>query len=1229
MFQREERLAALHELMKRRILVLDGAMGTMIQKYGLTEVDYRGSRFADHHRDLKGANDLLVLTKPEIITAIHEAYLEAGADLIETNTFNATSTSMADYELEHVVYEINLEAARLARAACDRFTARDPERPRFVVGSIGPTSKTCSISPDVNNPGHREVSFTQIAAAYKEAAAGLLDGGSDILMVETVFDTLNCKAGIFAIRELLEERGLDVPLMVSGTITDASGRTLSGQTTEAFWHSVQHGRLFAVGLNCALGADLMRPYVEELAHVADVPVSCYPNAGLPNEFGQYDQGPEDMADIVEDFARHGFLNIVGGCCGTSPAHIAALARRVAAYPPRRPPALPPWLHLSGLEPVTVRPDSLFVNVGERTNVTGSRKFAKMIEEDRYEDALEVARQQVENGAQVLDVNMDEGLLDSEAAMTRFLNLLAAEPDISRIPIMVDSSKWSVIEAGLRCLQGKGIVNSISLKEGEAEFLEKARLVQRYGAAVIVMAFDEQGQADTVERKVSICLRSHQLLRERVGFRDEDIIFDLNVFAVGTGIEEHAEYALNFIEAARQVRARLPHCHISGGVSNISFSFRGNDTVREAMHAAFLYRAIAAGMTMGIVNAGAMPVYDDIPKALLEAVEDVLFNRREDATERLVELGSALKTKGKAKVETLEWREGSVEERLAHALVKGITTHIEEDTAEALAKYGKPLSVIEEPLMRGMNIVGDLFGEGKMFLPQVVKSARVMKKAVAWLLPYLEEEKRLNKDAATSKGRILMATVKGDVHDIGKNIVGVVLGCNNYEIIDLGVMVPSSKILEVARSEKVDIVGLSGLITPSLDEMVHVAEELEREGFDLPLLIGGATTSKVHTAVKIAPGYSGPTVYVEDASRSVGVVSSLLSANNARDFMAKVRAEYQHTRDTYGNRQANQRFLSLDEMRARRFPIDWTGYQPPRPRELGMHEFRNFPLERLVPYIDWTPFFKTWELAGLFPEILNDAVVGVEARKLYDDARALLDSIVREQLFEARAVVGLFPANAVNDDIEIYTDESREQVKMTVHNLRQQFEKPPGRFNFCLTDFIAPKGTVPDYLGGFAVSAGFGAAELAREFERDHDDYNSILAKALADRLAEAFAEYMHEQVRKQLWGYATEEQLNNEALIKEKYQGIRPAPGYPACPDHTEKALLFELLEVERRSGIALTESFAMAPAASVSGWYFSHPQSFYFGLGKIAEDQVAEYATRKGMDKATMERWLRPNLGY
>ncbi len=1231
MWTRTERNTMLLEQLRRRILVLDGAMGTMIQAYELEEKDYRGERFADHPSDVKGNNDLLSLTRPDIIAAIHRAYYEAGADFVETNTFSATRIAMADYGMEHLAYEMNVASAKLAREVADEFTRQNPERPRFVIGILGPTNKTASISPDVNNPGFRDITFERLVTDYRENARGLIDGGADVLMIETIFDTLNAKAALYAVRQLLSELQLDVPIMISGTITDASGRTLSGQTTEAFYNSLQHGDLLSIGLNCALGADLLRPYVEELAHVSATRVSCHPNAGLPNEFGQYDQSPEEMAAIIREFAEHGLLNMVGGCCGTSPDHIRAIVEAVDGIAPRPDHHTKPYLNLSGLEPLLVTPETLFLNIGERTNVTGSRRFAKLIKKEDFETALDVARDQVENGAVIIDINMDEGLLESQEMMVRFLNLLASEPDICRVPFMIDSSKWEVIEAGLQCVQGKCIVNSISLKEGEADFIEKATLVRRYGAAVVVMAFDEDGQADSFQRKVEICTRSYKILTEVVGIPPQDIIFDPNIFAVATGIDEHRRYAIDFIEAVREIKRTLPHAHISGGVSNLSFSFRGNNAVREAMHAAFLYHAIQAGMDMGIVNAGGMPVYDEIPKDLLEAVEDVLFDRRDDATERLIDMAAGLKGTAKVKKEDLTWREQPVAKRIEHALVKGIMDHIVADTEEARQGFEFALSVIEGPLMDGMNVVGDLFGAGKMFLPQVVKSARVMKKAVAHLVPFIEEEKERAGTANRSKGKILLATVKGDVHDIGKNIVGVVLGCNNYEIIDLGVMVPAGKILETAKKEDVDVIGLSGLITPSLDEMVHVAKEMERDGFKVPLLIGGATTSRVHTAVKISPGYEGPTVYVEDASRSVGVVSKLLAETQHQGFVAGVKQDYQRIRDSYGDRKAKTKMLTMADARKRKFPIDWSGYTPPKPKHPGVTVLEDVDLATLRPYIDWTPFFKTWELAGRYPKILKDEVVGEEATRLFGDANQLLDRIITEKRLKAQAVIGLFPANSINDDdIEVYADESRSEVLTVLRGLRQQFQKPPGRHNFCLTDFVAPKSSgVADYVGAFAVTSGIGTDALVAEFDAVHDDYNAIMAKALADRLAEALAEYMHERVRREYWGYDPDEALNNEALIREAYTGIRPAPGYPACPDHTEKWTLFSLLNVPERIDLALTESCAMTPAASVSGWYFSHPECFYFGLGKIDERQVADYAERKGMDLKETERWLRPSLVY
>ena len=1219
-------------LLKHRILVLDGAMGTMIQSYKLEEDDYRGERFTDHPCDLKGNNDLLSITQPQIISDIHRAYYEAGADIVETNTFNGTSIAMADYEMEDLVYELNKSSAELARKVADEFTAQQPDKPRFVAGVLGPTNRTASISPDVNNPGFRNVSYDELVEAYLEAISGLVDGGSDILLVETVFDTLNAKAALFAIETYFDRNNIKLPVMISGTITDASGRTLSGQTAEAFYYSLAHIEPVSIGLNCALGADQLRQYVEALSNVATCHISAHPNAGLPNEFGEYDETPEEMAVQIEEWAQSGFLNIVGGCCGTSPAHIKAIAEAVQGKTPRTPIADKHHCNLSGLEPLTITPETLYVNVGERTNVTGSARFARLIKEGDYDTALDVARQQVESGAQIIDINMDEGMLDSKEAMVTFLNLIAAEPDISRVPIMIDSSKWEVIEAGLKCIQGKGIVNSISMKEGVEPFIEQAKLVRRYGAAVIVMAFDEVGQADTRERKFEICKRSYQILTEQVGFPPEDIIFDPNIFAVATGIEEHNNYAVDFIEATRDIKQNLPHAMVSGGVSNVSFSFRGNNPVREAIHAVFLYHAIKAGMDMGIVNAGQLAIYDDLPEELREHVEDVVQNRRDDATDRLLDIAEKYKGDGSsaAKQEDLSWREQPVAKRLGHALVKGIADFVEEDTEEARQQFAKPLEVIEGPLMDGMNVVGDLFGDGKMFLPQVVKSARVMKKAVAYLMPYIEAAKEEG-DTSKNNGKILMATVKGDVHDIGKNIVGVVLQCNNFEVIDLGVMVPAQKILDTAREENVDIIGLSGLITPSLDEMVHVAKEMERLGFEIPLMIGGATTSLIHTAVKIEQNYHGCSIYVKDASRAVGVAQSLVSADLRDDFVAKVKADYAEKRERHKGRKSSRRQLSLVDARANKTKIDWANYAAPKPNQLGIQQFDDYPLADLVDRIDWTPFFQSWELAGKFPRILEDEIVGEHATQLYQDALVMLKQIVDEKWLQARAVIGLFPANSVgDDDIEVYTDESRSEVLMTLHSLRQQTERPPGRPNAALADFIAPKESgVADYIGAFAVTAGIGIDEHVARFDADHDDYHSIMLKALADRFAEAFAERMHELVRKDHWGYVADESLDNEALIDEKYQGIRPAPGYPACPDHTEKDLLWQLIQPDERAGITITESFAMLPTAAVSGFYFAHPESRYFGLGKIEKDQVEDYAQRKGWDMATAERWLAPVLNY
>jgi 5-methyltetrahydrofolate--homocysteine methyltransferase len=1240
-------LTKIREIISDRILILDGAMGTMIQQYKLAEADYRGERFKDHSHDLKGNNDLLSITRPEIIKEIHKKYLEAGADIIETNTFNGTSISQADYNMESCVYEINFRSAQIAKEAVLEFSDITPGKPRFVAGAIGPTNRTASLSPDVNNPGFRAISFDELVNAYYEQVSALIEGGVDLLLIETVFDTLNCKATIFAIEKYYEDKSWKkdkLPLMISGTITDSSGRTLSGQTAEAFWISVSHADLLSVGLNCALGASQLKPFIKELSRIATVPVSAHPNAGLPNEFGEYDQSATEMADILEDFARDGLINIVGGCCGTTPLHIATLAERMKKYSPREIPETEKYLRLSGLEPLVVTPDLNFVNIGERTNVTGSKMFARLIKENKFDEALNVARGQVEGGAQIIDVNMDEGMLDSEEAMSHFLHLIASEPEISRLPIMIDSSKWSVIEAGLKCAQGKGVVNSISLKEGEEAFKRYAQLVKRYGAAVVVMAFDEKGQADNLERRIEICQRSYDLLVNEIGFPPQDIIFDPNVLTVATGIEEHNNYAVDFIEATRWIKQNLPFAKVSGGISNVSFSFRGNNHVREAMHSAFLYHAIKAGLDMGIVNAGMIEVYEEIPKDLLERVEDVLLNRRKDATERLLDYAEKVKGNGKKLEKDLEWRNQPVGKRLSQALVKGVLDFIIEDTEEARQQYEHPLEVIEKPLMDGMNIVGDLFGEGKMFLPQVVKSARVMKKAVAYLIPFIEEENRKNplKSERSSSGKILLATVKGDVHDIGKNIVGVVLACNNYEILDLGVMVPLEKILETALNENVDIIGLSGLITPSLDEMVHVAKEMESRKMSLPLLIGGATTSRIHTAVKIDPNYSGPVVHVLDASKSVPVVGNLLNpdADSAGNFRDNLKQEYAKMRASHANRRKEKDFIPIEDARNNKLCVNWSDVQITRPTFLGTKVFKDYPIEELRKYIDWTPFFMAWELKGRYPAIFNDPSVGPEALSLYNDAQALLDKIAEGKLLSANGIIGFFPANSVNDDdIEIYSfrqggdndfEEDRALAVNLLHNLRQQGKKAPGVANLCLTDFIAPKNSGRnDYIGGFAVSAGFGIEALLEQYGKDLDDYNAILIKALADRLAEAFAECIHERVRKEFWGYAKEESLNNEELVREKYQGIRPAPGYPACPDHLEKITLFRMLNVEENTGIILTESLAMYPAASVSGWYYANPESRYFGLGKIERDQVVDYAARRGMDVQEVEKWLSPILAY
>ncbi|MCS6772066.1 MAG: methionine synthase [Kiritimatiellae bacterium] len=1231
MDRRSQRIAELPKLLNERILLIDGAMGTMIQQFKLREEEYRGDRFKDHPHDLKGNNDLLVLTQPSVIGEIHRRYLEAGADIIETNTFNAQAISQADYKLEHLAYELNFEAARLARRIADEFELSDSGHARYVAGAIGPTNRTASISPDVNNPGYRNITFDQLVAAYSESVRGLVDGGADILLVETIFDTLNAKAAIYAILRHFEETGIRLPIMISGTITDASGRTLTGQTAEAFWYSVMHAEPLSIGLNCALGAKEMRPYLAELARIAPCYVSAYPNAGLPNAFGGYDETPEMMAKHIRDFAENGLVNIVGGCCGTTPDHIRAFAEAVRGLPPRKPPIVERTLRLSGLEPFVARPEIPFINVGERTNVTGSRQFLRLIKEEKYDEALAIALQQVENGAQLIDVNMDEGMLDAVSAMQRFLNLAMAEPAIARVPVMIDSSKFAVIEAGLKCVQGKCVVNSISLKEGEAVFLEQARKIRKYGAAVIVMAFDEKGQADTLPRRVEICVRAYRLLTEKAGFPPEDIIFDPNVFPVGTGLPEHATYAVDFIEAVRQIKAQCPYARCSGGISNLSFSFRGKDKIREAMHSVFLYHAIRAGLDMGIVNAGQLAVYDELDPELRELVEDLILNRRPDATERLLDYAGRMSVSGggrETEAARQEWRSWPVEKRLEYALVKGITDFIEQDTEEARQKYKSPLAVIEGPLMAGMTVVGDLFGTGRMFLPQVVKSARVMKKAVAYLEPYFEEMKRAGSGAP--KGRILLATVKGDVHDIGKNIVGVVLQCNNYEVIDLGVMQPCERILSVAREQRCDIIGLSGLITPSLDEMVHVAEEMQREAFDVPLLIGGATTSKVHTAVKIAPRYDHPVVYVPDASRVVNVVSALLSRERRSSYVSEVRREYEQIREQQLLRSGSDTLLSLSAARENAFRIDWTEYLPPRPSFLGVRELPDYPLERLVDRIDWTPFFATWQLNGLYPDILDDPKIGPEAQKLFSDAQKMLERIIDERWLRADAVCGFWPAARVGDDVEIYADETRSQVIHTFRFLRQQMKKSTDRPNLCLADFIAPKETgIADYLGLFAVTAGHGIEEPLRRFESAHDDYSAILLKALADRLAEAFAEHLHERVRREFWGYAPEENLSNEDLIREKYRGIRPAPGYPACPDHTEKGPLFDLLQAPQKAGIRLTESYAMVPGASVSGYYFSHPSSTYFGIGRIGRDQVEDYARRSGRTIADVERWLAPILGY
>ena len=1215
--------------LEQRILLLDGGMGTMLQNARLSEAEFRGERFSDWPSQLQGNNDLLALTQPELVCRIHRDYLEAGADIVETNTFNSTRLSQADYGMEELVVELNREAARLARSVCDA-VGEETGVPRYVAGVLGPTSRTASLSPDVNDPAKRNVTFDALRENYYEAAEALIEGGVDVILIETIFDTLNAKAAIYALEELFDARGARLPVMISGTITDASGRTLSGQTTEAFWNSIRHASPLSVGLNCALGAAELRPYLEELSAKADTLVSAHPNAGLPNEFGEYDQTPEEMAAIIREFAESGLVNVIGGCCGTTPEHIAAIREAVDGVAPRRLPERPAACRLSGLEPFNIAADSLFVNVGERTNVTGSARFKRLIKEEDFTTALEVALEQVENGAQVIDINMDEGMLDSQEAMVHFLNLVASEPDIARVPIMIDSSKWSILEAGLKCIQGKAVVNSISLKEGEAAFRKQATVCRRFGAAIVVMAFDEQGQADTFERKTEISERAYRLLVDEIGFPAEDIIFDPNIFAIATGIEEHDNYAVDFIEATRWITTHLPHAMVSGGVSNVSFSFRGNNTVREAIHSVFLYHAIQAGLTMGIVNAGQLAVYDDLPGELREAVEDVVLNRRSDGTERLLDLAERYKGDGSggARKEDLEWRGWEVEKRIEHALVKGITAYIEEDTELARQRAERPIEVIEGPLMDGMNVVGDLFGAGKMFLPQVVKSARVMKQAVAHLIPYIEAEKSEGQQA---KGKILMATVKGDVHDIGKNIVGVVLQCNNYEVIDLGVMVPCDKILEKAKEENVDLIGLSGLITPSLDEMVHVAREMQRLDFNIPLMIGGATTSKAHTAVKIEPQYKNDiALYVSDASRCVNVASQLLSKTAKPAFVEATQKEYDEIRERRKNRGDRTKLVSLKEARSRAPEIDFEAYQPPKPAFTGVRVFEDYDLKEVLNYIDWTPFFISWDIAGKYPAIFDDPKRGEAARTLFDDAQKLLARMIEEKRITAKGVIGFWPANRRGDDIVVYTDESCTEELTTLHHLRQQDEKAPNKPMMALSDFVAPEGSGKvDYVGGFAVTTGIGVDEFTQEFKDAHDDYSAIMVQALADRLAEAFAECMHERVRKEFWGYASDEQFANEDLIKERYRGIRPAPGYPACPDHTEKATLFKLLEATENTGLQLTEHFAMFPTAAVSGWYFAHPESKYFAVGKIGVDQVEDYAERKGMSKAEAERWLMPSLAY
>jgi len=1222
-------MTTLTDLLKEKILVLDGAMGTMIQRHKFTEEDYRGERFADWPSDLQGNNDLLVMTQPDIIRAIHSEYLAAGADIIETNTFGASSITLHDYDMQALAYEMNVAGARVAREACDAHST--PDKPRFVAGVLGPTNRTASISPEVNDPSARNVTFDELVESYAEATHGLIDGGSDIILIETVFDTLNAKAAIFAVQKVFKECDTELPIMISGTITDASGRTLSGQVTEAFFNSLAHAKPLSIGLNCALGADELRQYVAELSRVANCYISAHPNAGLPNPLAPtgYDDTPENMSGHIKEWAESGFLNIIGGCCGTSPDFIKSIAETVNNITPRKIPTIEPQSRLSGLEAFNIGPESLFVNVGERANVTGSAKFKRLILEGQFDEALSVCREQVENGAQVIDINMDEAMLDGKAAMVHYLNLIASEPDISKVPVMVDSSKWEIIEAGLKCIQGKGIVNSISLKEGEEQFLHHAELVKRYGCAAVIMAFDETGQADTFERKIEICKRSYDVLVNKAGFPPEDIIFDPNIFAVATGIEEHNNYAVDFIEATRWIKENLPYAKISGGVSNVSFSFRGNNAVREAIHAVFLYHAIKAGMDMGIVNAGQLSIYDDLPEELRERVEDVILNRREDSTDRLLEIADKYKGDGvQAKKEDLEWRKLPVAKRLEHALVKGIDTYATEDAEEARVALDRPIQVIEGPLMSGMNVVGDLFGDGKMFLPQVVKSARVMKKAVAHLIPFIEAEKA--EGDASNNGKILMATVKGDVHDIGKNIVGIVLQCNNFEVIDIGVMVPTATILEEAQKHQVDVIGLSGLITPSLEEMTHIAKEMKRLGLNIPIMIGGATTSKAHTAVKIAPEYDAPIVWVKDASRAVGVAQSLISPELRDDFIAELDKDYQLARDRHAARQSDIRWLKLAQAQANKTPIDWSSYTPTQPSFIGTKVFNDYSIQELVDYIDWTPFFHSWELKGSYPKIFNDAQKGEEAKKLFADAQTMLKQIISEQWLKAKAIIGLYPANSVGDDIEVYDDEARNDVSIMFYNLRQQVQKADNKANRCLTDYIAPKESgVKDYIGAFAVTAGIGIDEHVKRFEKNNDDYQAIMLKALADRLAEAFAERMHERVRKEFWGHAKDEALNNDQLTKELYQGIRPAAGYPACPDHTEKDAIWQLLDVKEKTGIWLTESKAMVPTAAVSGVYYSHPEAKYFAVGKLNKDQVEDYAKRKNMRLDDVEYWLAPNLGY